>query len=194
MTDIKKTIQTELNRIQKDLKAPKNQKNKFGNYDYRSAEDILEAYKKVAEDTTLVLGDKIVTHGEGEHTRFYVEATATLTCGQNMAQATAFAREPMSKKGMDEAQITGATSSYARKYALNALFAIDDAKDADFTKEDQKNVEILEKHEAEIAMIDNEEDLKDYWNKNKGAGKAFAHLVTKRKNAIKNEKAKNEKA
>lgn len=127
-----KNLYTELNRIQNELKAPKNQRNNFGNYNYRSAEDILEGYKKVAGETSLVISDEIVQIGE----RYYVKSTAVLsgvTDESNTVQisAIAFAREPLSKKGMDEAQITGATSSYARKYAMNALFAIDDTKDAD---------------------------------------------------------------
>lgn len=120
-------IHTELNRIQRELKAPKSQYNSFGNYNYRNAEDILEAYKKVAGDTTLVIADEIVLVGE----RYYIKATAQLFCEEEAISTQAFAREAETKKGMDESQITGATSSYARKYALNALFAIDDTKDAD---------------------------------------------------------------
>jgi hypothetical protein len=118
-----------LNKIQRTLKAPKGQVNSFGNYKYRSCEDILEAVKPLLEDATLVISDEICAIGD----RHYVKATATLTCGENTISSTAFAREPVSKKGMDESQITGAASSYARKYALNGLFAIDDTKDADST-------------------------------------------------------------
>jgi hypothetical protein len=119
----------ELNRIQQELKAPKGQTNSFGNYKYRSCEDILEAVKPLLNGLTLTLSDEVVNIG----TANYVKATAIL-CGsdlQNTMGVTAYAREAESKKGMDEAQITGAASSYARKYALNGLFAIDDTKDAD---------------------------------------------------------------
>lgn len=115
--------------IQKTLKAPKGQRNNFGNYNYRSCEDILESVKPLCHELglTLVISDDIQVHGD----RIYVKAQARLTDGESEEVAKAFAREPLSRKGMDESQITGATSSYARKYALNGLFAIDDAKDAD---------------------------------------------------------------
>ena len=117
-----------LSSIQRELKAPKNQRNGFGNYNYRSAEDILEAVKKLLPNGVyLTIADKIVVKGE----RVYVKATATISNGTDAVQSVAYAREPEVKKGMDEAQITGATSSYARKYALNGLFCIDDTKDAD---------------------------------------------------------------
>jgi hypothetical protein len=123
-----------LNKIQKELKAPKGQRNTFGNYNYRSCEDILEAVKPLLGESTLTLSDEIVMFGD----RFYVKATATLnekgTFGSaSGASCSAFARESLEKKGMDTAQITGAASSYARKYALNGLFCIDDTKDADTT-------------------------------------------------------------
>ncbi len=114
-------------KIQKELKAPKNQYNSFGKYKYRNCEDILEAVKPLLGDATLVISDEIVQLGD----RYYVKATATLTEGEASISATAYARETLDKKGMDEAQITGAASSYARKYALNGLFCIDDTKDAD---------------------------------------------------------------
>lgn len=113
--------------IQNELKAPKGQFNKFGGYAYRSCEDILEAVKKVKGDLIVFINDEIQLVGD----RVYVKATATITDGSNSISNTAYAREPAVKKGMDEAQITGATSSYARKYALNGLFCIDDTKDAD---------------------------------------------------------------
>ena len=125
--------------IQKELKAPKNQRNNFGNYNYRSCEDILEAIKPYLdgkEGLSLIISDEIVQIGD----RYYVKATATLSDkDNNNATSVAYAREPLNKKGMDDAQITGATSSYARKYALNGLFAIDDSKDAD-TNEQAKIV------------------------------------------------------
>jgi len=129
-----------LSQIQVNLKAPKGQFNKFGNYKYRSCEDIVEAVKPLLNGGILLLDDEIVEVAG----RVYVKATATLSNSEgNQLTATAFAREPESKKGMDSAQLTGATSSYARKYALNGLFAIDDTKDADtkdntFTKANAK--------------------------------------------------------
>ena len=125
-------IYEKLNKIQTELKAPKGQYNSFGKYKYRSCEDILEAIKPFLTETKTVLtiNDEIVFIGN----RFYVKATAILTDCENensFIQNTAFAREDDSKKGMDGSQITGASSSYARKYALNGLFAIDDTKDAD---------------------------------------------------------------
>lgn len=117
--------------IQNKLNAPKNQKNTFGGYNYRSAEDILEAVKPLLleEKCVLLLNDDVVLIGE----RYYVKATATLldSDGKQLAQTTAFARESLTKKGQDDSQITGTASSYARKYCLNGLFCIDDAKDAD---------------------------------------------------------------
>lgn len=121
------SIVEKLAAIQLALKAPKGQTNTFGNYKYRSCEDILEALKPLLGSMALVISDEMVLVGE----RVYVKATATISDGENSIESTAFAREPLSKKGMDEAQITGATSSYARKYALNGMFLIDDTKDAD---------------------------------------------------------------
>lgn len=115
--------------VQTALKAPKSQKNTFGNYSYRSCEDILEALKPLlhAQDLVLHLSDDIVLVGE----RYYVKAKATITYKDSSYDVSAFAREEETKKGMDASQITGSASSYARKYALNGLFAIDDTKDAD---------------------------------------------------------------
>ncbi|MDS1650725.1 ERF family protein [Escherichia coli] len=124
-------MKTELHKklwtIQQALNAPKNQRNNFGGYSYRSAEDILEAVKPLLQNVTLTLNDEIVLIGE----RYYVKATATLSDGEDAIAVTAYAREEENKRGMDASQLTGATSSYARKYALNGLFCIDDAKDAD---------------------------------------------------------------
>lgn len=119
--------------IQTELKAPKGRTNKFGGYSYRSAEDILEALKPLLNkyDCFLTINDEIVEVGG----RVYVKATATLeeSHGDVISEASAFAREAEAKKGMDDAQITGSASSYARKYALNGLLCIDDTKDADAT-------------------------------------------------------------
>lgn len=120
----------ELIAIQSELKAPKSQYNSFGEYKYRSCEDILEAVKPLlkAHECVLNLCDDIVAVGD----RYYVKATARITnTSGEIETATAFAREDLGKKGMDVSQITGTASSYARKYALNGLFCIDDTKDAD---------------------------------------------------------------
>lgn len=118
-----------LQKIQAELKAPKGQYNSFGKYAYRSAEDILEAVKPLLKKNKaeLILSDEIVEVGG----RIYVKATAMLNADGEKAVVNAYAREPEQKKGMDESQITGTASSYARKYALNGLFLIDDTKDAD---------------------------------------------------------------
>lgn len=119
-----------LKKIQAELKAPKGQFNNFGKYNYRSAEDILEAVKPLLAkyDALLTLSDEVVEIGG----RVYVKATAKLADNTgNTVEITAFAREAEKKSGMDDSQITGTASSYARKYALNGLFLIDDTKDAD---------------------------------------------------------------
>lgn len=125
-----------LSKIQADLNAPKNLYNNFGKYSYRSAEGILESVKPMLKEHILALtiNDEIVEVGD----RIYVKATATITDGENKSSTTAWAREPEDKKGMDASQITGSTSSYARKYALNGLFCIDDNKDADDTNTHEK--------------------------------------------------------
>lgn len=118
-----------LQQIQSELKAPKSQRNNFGGYNYRSCEDILEALKPVLAkyNAAVLLSDEIVQMG----TRWYIKATATLKTETESISVTAFAREAENQKGMAESQITGSASSYARKYALNGLFGIDDTKDAD---------------------------------------------------------------
>ena len=118
-----------LQEIQHKLKAPKGQYNSFGKYKYRSCEDILEAVKPILNEVgcTLTLSDEPVIIGH----RFYIKATATLKGADLCESVTAYAREDEEKKGMDGSQITGTASSYARKYALNGLFCIDDTKDAD---------------------------------------------------------------
>ena len=126
--------------IQSELKAPKSQFNSFGKYYYRNCEDILEALKPllVQYEVTLVLSDEIIAVG----TRIYVKATAQLFEGDKKSHnATAYARESEDKKGMDSAQVTGAAGSYARKYALNGLFLIDDTKDADSSNDHGKGEE-----------------------------------------------------
>ena len=134
----KRTIHEKLQGIQSSLKAPKGQTNKFGGYSYRSAEDILTAVKPLLAEyaCTLVISDDIV----GVEGRVYVKATAVLAESESdySIQVQGFAREAEMRKGMDDSQITGSASSYARKYALNGLFAIDDTKDADATNDHGK--------------------------------------------------------
>lgn len=120
---------SKLQEIQQKLHAPKGQFNKFGKYNYRSCEDILESVKPILKEVgcTLTLSDEIILIGE----RYYVKATAHLKGEDTDEVVTAYARESATKSGMDDSQITGSTSSYARKYALNGLFCIDDNKDPD---------------------------------------------------------------
>ncbi len=120
-----------LSKIQQELIAPKGQTNKFGGYKYRSCEDIMKAVKPLLGEGSLVVTDDIMLIGD----RYYVKATATLGDGASNLSTTAYAREAENKKGMDAAQVTGAASSYARKYALNGLFCIDDTKDSDATND-----------------------------------------------------------
>lgn len=132
---MKKEFIEKITKVQKELKAPKSKYNSFGNYNYRSTEDILEAAKPLLVEEGLVLNitDKLENIGE----RYYVKATAAITDGEDSFISSAYARECAAKKGMDESQITGSASTYARKYALNGLFCIDDTKDAD-TDEQEK--------------------------------------------------------
>ena len=125
--------------IQQNLKAPKGQMNKFGGYKYRSCEDIFEAVKPLLKEKELILQttDELVQIGE----RYYIKATAMLSDGKETITNTAYAREEETKKGMDGSQITGASSSYARKYALNGLFLIDDVKDSDSTNKGEDESE-----------------------------------------------------
>lgn len=132
------SIYSKLLSIQNELKAPKNQYNKFGKYNYRSCEDILEAIKPLClkYGAVVLIDDYVAQVGE----RFYVKAKASLIDidTQEEVYACAYARESENKKGMDSAQVTGATSSYARKYALNGLFCIDDTKDVDTQEYQEK--------------------------------------------------------
>lgn len=151
------TFYERLASIQEHLNAPKNQYNSFGKYKYRSCEDILEGVKPLLKGLFLSISDEIVLIGD----RYYVKATATITDGENKHAATAMAREEESKKGMDAAQVTGATSSYARKYCLNGLFGIDDAKDADTDEH---------KHQQNSVSVQKQEEDK---NKNKAQHKQY---------------------
>jgi len=157
-----------LAQIQRELKAPKGQRNDFGGFNYRSCEDILTAVKPLLGDATLTISDEIVLIGD----RYYVRATATLIYDKEQHSVSAYARETATKKGMDEAQITGAASSYARKYALNGLFAIDDTKDPDSgdnrdkkekdTESMVKSSEQLSKYIDHIDKLDSAAKVIDY--------------------------------
>ena len=143
-------IYEQLAKVQQALKAPKDQRNNFGNYNYRSCEGILEAVKPLLakNSLTLMLSDEMVEVGG----RIYVKATATVTNGEQSAFVSAYAREEEVKKGMDSSQITGAASSYARKYALNGLFCIDDNRDSDATNTHGKE-DIPNKNEAKAERL-----------------------------------------
>jgi hypothetical protein len=125
------SIYKKLLNIQVELKAPKGQYNSFGKYNYRNSEDILEALKPLLNknNVTVMVSDKVINSGD----RFYIEATVKFIDAETgeIIETTALAREEQTKKGMDSSQITGSASSYARKYALNGMFCIDDTKDAD---------------------------------------------------------------
>ena len=139
-------------KIQRELKAPKNQFNNFGKYKYRSCEDILEGLKPLLNELVLTISDDVVLVGD----RIYVKATVTLTNGTDSISNSALARESLTKKGMDDSQITGTASSYARKYALNGLFCIDDTADADSMDNSQKKK--LDKDIEEIQKRVNSND------------------------------------
>lgn len=156
--------------IQNELKAPRAQYNKFGNYNYRNCEDILEAVKPLCkkQGVVLYLSDNLVLVGE----RYYIESTAKIVDIETNEEitVTAYAREEESKKGMDASQITGASSSYARKYALNGLFNIDDTKDSDFTntKDNQTTAEVQRNYQSEIntysaLLANNSEQSAEEW-------------------------------
>ena len=138
------SVYKKLIEVQTRLKAPKNQYNSFGKYSYRNCEDILEALKPILKEVgaTIIISDEVVSVNE----RYYVKATVKFidTETGEVVEASANAREEDNKKGMDSSQLTGSTSSYARKYALNGLFAIDDTKDSDFTNTHDKEKKTLE--------------------------------------------------
>ena len=183
--------------IQGALKAPKGQYNSFGKYKYRSCEDILESVKPLlsAHDCALVITDDIMMIGD----RIYVKATAKLISGSEQVESSAFAREESEKKGMDSSQVTGAASSYARKYALNGLFCIDDTKDSDATnthgqqpkeepkKEEPKNTQPkMQPVYDEISNAQTIDQLKAIHKKysNLKDNKEFMAALTAKKSAI----------
>lgn len=160
-------------KIQSNLNCPKVRRNAFGNYNYRSAEDIMNSLKPHLKENecTLILTDDIVLIG----TRFYVKATATISDGENEKSCTAFAREDEDKKGMDKAQVTGSVSSYARKYALNGLFLIDDSKDSDAPLiQDEKK---YKKWIDLLAKIETIEDLTNLFKENKDVIEADTKIM-----------------
>ncbi len=158
-------------KIQNEIKAPKNQFNTFGKYKYRSCEDIMEAAKPVLNkyECLLTISDEIIDVGG----RIYVKATAVISDGNTQVHTIAYAREAETKKGMDDAQITGSASSYARKYALAGLFLLDDTKDPDATNDENKKEEKkkawLDKESVmrRLEMCKSEETLMAIWAETK---------------------------
>lgn len=163
------TLPAKLVNIQAELKAPKGQYNSFGGYKYRSCEDILEAVKPLLRTFGLyiTISDSIEEVGG----KVYVKATATISDGDNQISTTAYAREAETKKGMDDSQVTGTASSYARKYALNGLFAIDDTKDADATNTHEKG-------QNEAQALDNKPATSQQLEKIKKTVENIAALLT----------------
>lgn len=157
-----KSLIEKLSKVQKNLKAPKGQFNKFGNYAYRSCEDIMEAVKPLlaAEGLAQIVSDDVIEVGG----RVYVKATIKVTDGESTVENSALAREPQDQKGMNEAQITGSASSYARKYALNGMYAIDDTKDADATNDHGKSAPVQTKTTTSTDEQKARELIKDFNN------------------------------
>lgn len=145
------TMNEKLIKIQSELKAPKSQYNDYGGYSYRSCEDIFEALKPILsrENLSLRCNDELVQIGD----RYYIKTIVTLSDGINEIVNVAYAREEETKKGMDGSQITGASSSYARKYALNGLFMIDDVKDSDSTNTHDKQTKTVTKTKTETKVV-----------------------------------------
>lgn len=176
-----KNINSLLVEVQSELKAPKGQYNSFGKYNYRSTEDILEGLKPILKEKNLVLVvfDDVVQVSD----RVYIKSTAKLSYDQETIEVTAFARESLTKKGMDDSQITGTASSYARKYALNGMFLIDDSKDADsdeFSKQNksQKNSEQKPK-QPKITLEEVKMSLNDLVKKTGGDYTAISAYLLK---------------
>tara|TARA_R110001606_G_scaffold141321_2_gene280469 strand:+ start:8721 stop:9329 length:609 start_codon:yes stop_codon:yes gene_type:complete len=170
-----KTLIAKISDIQAKLNAPKGQYNSFGKYNYRSCEDILVALKPLLAQHGIIqtISDSMQVHGD----RFYIKATATVTDGEYTICTHALARESLSKKGMDDSMITGTASSYARKYALNGMWLIDDSKDADteeFRKQSTEKAqkEIISKSKEYISK-DQKEELEELLIKAKVNNKAF---------------------
>lgn len=181
--------------IQSELKAPKNQYNNFGKYKYRSCEDILEGVKPLLAKHSLLqtIRDELRIIGD----RYYVEATVIVSDGESdPVYATALAREPENKKGMDESQITGTASSYARKYALNGMWLIDDTKDNDVPNEGEKRKPEIKPdtarwHKAVTAVAKGDKDI-DFIKKNYIITDANAELLVSKAMQIKKANDKKE--
>lgn len=176
-------MENQLAIIQSKVKAPKGQFNSFGKYHYRSAEDILEAVKQVVNPMgySITISDTIICAGD----RYYIKATATLSNGKESWSVDGYAREEESKKGMDGSQVTGASSSYARKYALNGLFALDDTKDSDATNTHGKEQSI--NWQQKINECKTLTELSDFFIANEttiGGDKAILNLFTNRKSQL----------
>lgn len=163
--------------IQLELKAPKKQYNKFGGYAYRNCEDILEAVKPLLNGLILTISDEMVLVGN----RVYVKATATISDGSESLFVHAYAREPESRKGMDDSQVTGSASSYARKYALNGLFLIDDTKDADATNEPKQPPSSRTQEELVklVSTAKTEDELKQMWAQMTADEKPMVKIIVK---------------
>lgn len=165
--------------IQSELKAPKLNKNTFGKYKYRKAEDIMNALKPLLRkyECVLYMNDDLVEVSG----RFYIKATATLIDGESTIQVSGWAREEESKKGMDGSQVTGASSSYARKYALNALFLIDDSADSDTTntgsKESSSQVLSSAQIKSEIEKVNDVKSLNALYKQNEKLAKNDIGLI-----------------
>jgi hypothetical protein len=178
-------------KVQSTLNAPKNQYNSFGKYNYRSCEDIMGALKPLlsAEGLFQSIDDEVIQVGD----RFYIKATVTVTDGKDSKSCSAMARESLTKKGMDDAQVTGATSSYARKYALNGMYNIDDSKDAD-TNEFRQQATTKAKQSVKSNAIDFDGLLKKFTSNASSAnekmlktlfGQAWKELATSKEHQAK---------
>ena len=176
-----KNINNLLVEVQSELKAPKGQYNSFGKYNYRSTEDILEGLKPILKEKNLVLVvfDDVVQVSD----RVYIKSTAKLSYDQESIEVTAFARESLTKKGMDDSQITGTASSYARKYALNGMFLIDDSKDADsdeFSKQNKSQKDSEQKSkQPKITLEEVKMSLNDLVKKTGGDYTAISAYLLK---------------
>lgn len=183
MSELYKKVQE----IQTHLKAPKNLYNNFGKYKYRNAEGICEAVKPLLAEHGLILtlSDEIVAVGE----RYYVKATATICSdADEKLSVNAFARESFDKKGMDDSQITGTASSYARKYALNGLFLLDDTKDADtdeYNNENNRKMDLISKEQLEeLKQLCKEADREESYIAKSMGVKTLAELPAEKFNKV----------
>lgn len=179
-------MENQLAIIQSKVKAPKGQFNSFGKYHYRSAEDILEAVKQVVNPMgySITISDTIINVGD----RYYIKATATLSNGKESWSVDGYAREEESKKGMDGSQVTGASSSYARKYALNGLFALDDTKDSDATNTHGKDQTVGINWEQRLSQVKTLTQLSDLFIAHENtinSDKSVINLFTARKEQLK---------